>query len=261
MPLYVADYLADTGHLSTIEHGAYLLLIMHYWANDGLPADETQLRNIAKLSSHNWKKSRETLQKLFDADWRHKRVDAELTKLHEISEKRSKAAKDRHEKERANAPAKAEQVQTHSHSHSQISPSKDGEIARAPRAARKKGSRLSADWQPSVDEIGFARGKGLSEQRIQLQVEKFRNYWIGKAGEKGVKLDWTATWRNWIISEVERNGAGSNPASGPRNATGRSGADAVIAGFGKVADRRAGRSDDRRPEHEIPPGRFELDLS
>lgn len=126
MPLYVADYLADTGHLSTIEHGAYLLLIMHYWANDGLPTDEAKLKNIAKMSAHNWKKSSDTLRKLFDADWKHKRIEQELEKVREISEKRSKAAHDRHEKERASADANAVQKQTHSHSDSQISSDSGG---------------------------------------------------------------------------------------------------------------------------------------
>lgn len=146
MPLYAADYLADTGHLTVIEHGAYLLLIMHYWVNDGLPADEGQLRNIAKLSPHNWKKSRETLQKLFEPGWKHKRVEEELEKAREISGKRADAAKKRHEKGDASASANAVQMQTHSQSQSQDSSFiQGGELFDSPPVSRKPKIRLN-EW-------------------------------------------------------------------------------------------------------------------
>jgi len=43
MPLYVADYLADTAHLGALESGVYLHLIMHYWLKGGLPDDADYL--------------------------------------------------------------------------------------------------------------------------------------------------------------------------------------------------------------------------
>jgi uncharacterized protein YdaU (DUF1376 family) len=43
MPIYWGDYLRDTRHFNTEQHGAYLLLIAHYWQNGSLPTDEGQL--------------------------------------------------------------------------------------------------------------------------------------------------------------------------------------------------------------------------
>jgi len=49
LPLHVGDYLADTMHLSTLQHGIYIRLIMHYWKRRGLPADERSLAQIAGI--------------------------------------------------------------------------------------------------------------------------------------------------------------------------------------------------------------------
>lgn len=32
---------------------------------------------------------------------------------------------------------------------------------------------------------------------------KFRDYWQARAGKEGVKLDWQATWRNWVRRSIE----------------------------------------------------------
>lgn len=62
----------------------------------------------------------------------------------------------------------------------------------------RKGSRLPLDWQPSPELRQFARKQVLSESQITLEAEKFRDYWKSVAGAKGCKLDWDATWRNWV---------------------------------------------------------------
>lgn len=93
MPLYVADYLADTGHLSTVEHGAYLLLIMHYWQKGGLPDDDKRLASIARASLEQWQEIRPALLDLFQSGWKHSRIDDELEKSAKAYEKRAAAGK------------------------------------------------------------------------------------------------------------------------------------------------------------------------
>jgi uncharacterized protein YdaU (DUF1376 family) len=89
MPLYVGDYLGDTGHLTTAQHGAYLLLMMHYWRKGELPDDDRQLSKITKLPLKTWCDYRPTLQDFFHSGWKHKRIDAELERMMRVSEKRA----------------------------------------------------------------------------------------------------------------------------------------------------------------------------
>ena len=86
MPLDWTVYLGDTRHLTTLEHGAYLLLIAHYWQHQGLPQDERALAQIAGLDAEQWATSRDTLRRLFKlGDWKHKRIEAELTEAARLS--------------------------------------------------------------------------------------------------------------------------------------------------------------------------------
>lgn len=97
MPLDVGDYLRDTTHLTTVEHGAYLLLLMHAWVHGGsLTKDDRGLRSITKMSVRAWSASKDTLMAFFferDGAYRQKRLDAELAKTSHIVEQRSIAGK------------------------------------------------------------------------------------------------------------------------------------------------------------------------
>jgi uncharacterized protein YdaU (DUF1376 family) len=111
MPLYIADYLADTAHLRALQSGAYLHLIMHYWVTGALPDDDNQLAAIAKLTAEEWAANRPVLQAFFEHGWKHKRVEAELKRCASISAenraKASKAAKARWDGKRPDAPSTA----------------------------------------------------------------------------------------------------------------------------------------------------------
>lgn len=91
MPFYVGDYLADTGHLSTVQHGAYVLLILHYWIKGVLPDNDRQLAKITRLSLKAWQHQRPVLQAFFYDGWKHKRIEVELRRSVEIGIKRARA--------------------------------------------------------------------------------------------------------------------------------------------------------------------------
>jgi uncharacterized protein YdaU (DUF1376 family) len=94
--LYPADYLADTAHLTAMQHGIYLLLIMNYWQRGGpLPNDDARLAKIAKVSLRDWMRNRDEICDFFtvvESHWRHPRIDAELSHVAAKSLKSKSAA-------------------------------------------------------------------------------------------------------------------------------------------------------------------------
>lgn len=97
MPFYPADYFADAHHLTTVEHGAYFLLITTYWMRgEPLPDDDRKLSKFAKLSMSEWQDMREEISDFFDIEgglWRHKRIDRDLLRVAEKVEQARNAGK------------------------------------------------------------------------------------------------------------------------------------------------------------------------
>lgn len=93
MPLYIADYMADTAHLTTVEHGAYLLLIMTYWQRgEALPDDDKKLARIVGLQGRNWKRVRAEIEPFFDFrdnKWVHQRIERQLAAMRSQSRSNS----------------------------------------------------------------------------------------------------------------------------------------------------------------------------
>lgn len=76
-----------------------------------------------------------------------------------------------------------------------------------PRQDGKKhatASRLPADWFPSDEDISFCETERPDLKPSDVAC-RFRDYWIAQPGSKGRKLDWPATWRNWVRNEKRQS--------------------------------------------------------
>lgn len=67
-----------------------------------------------------------------------------------------------------------------------------------PAKKEKRGTRL--DVQTLPDEWGAFVKERAPDLDPDLVFEEFKNYWVSQPGQKGVKLDWFATFRNNVIS-------------------------------------------------------------
>ena len=210
MPIYWGDYLRDTAHLSASEHGAYLLMIGHYWTTaKPLPDHDEQLRRIARMEKAEWKRARLVLEGFFtisDGVWRHSRIDAELvlwgSKNEFYKDRASNAARKRWAclKDATSMPeAMLERCPPPSPS----SKEKETTTIVVAKKVDLRGSRIPEDF--TLDERMFQWGSenGVSPSLLSKETEKFRDYWASKAGADARKTDWFKTWCNWMRRAAE----------------------------------------------------------
>lgn len=217
MQLYVGDYLSDTLHLTTEQHGAYLLLLMTMWRADArLPNDPVKLARICRVTTKRWPSIWAEIEGFFEVDGEfitNNRLTKEHQKAVSISQKRrdagekgaeAKALKN-HDTLQANADANDLPLLKHSQ-RSEIRDQNrepNGSLKKDEKKRVDKGARLSAEWSLPDEWFDDAVELGASPERIKREVDRFRDYWIAKPGKDGVKQDWRATWRNWMRRVVE----------------------------------------------------------
>ena len=219
IPFYPSDWLAGVAGMTPAQVGVYVnILMLIYDAGGPIAYDERRLARrmccpigtfnaiIADLIAD---------QKLIMCDGflSNMRAEIELEKLNQKRLSASESAKTRWQ-EKPNKTT-GESMRTHSECNANQSQSQSykKEIDKS-ISKEKRGTRLSQDWEPSDLDLQHAFKKGLSDDTTREQAERFRDYWISKAGAGGVKLDWAATWRNWIASYCDRSakGGGQRPA-------------------------------------------------
>jgi len=202
-PHHIGDYLRDTAHLTPLEDGIYRRLLDVYYASEKPLPPETQwvCKLVRARTDEELTAVSEILRQFFIKTiegWRNKRADIEIRAHH----RRAKTAKDNGKRggrprnpvglrKKPSGLAESELV----HNPIESSQNQNQNQKRVERA-----SRLLPDWQASSVLREWAV-KERPDLDIEVTISKFRDHWTAKPGIAGRKLDWDATFRNWVRNE------------------------------------------------------------
>jgi uncharacterized protein YdaU (DUF1376 family) len=223
LPLWTDAYLADTLDLTDSEHGLYLLMLIIAWRRPdcALPDDMDALKRVLGgccrgLHGNHFNRTVPGLLKRFfelgeDGKWHQKRLEKERDFLRKRSRNASENVRKRWAKAKsANGLADTMVIPPHPHPHpvphcTGLASNEDSESFlphTAPNGAEKRGSRLPQDWQPDAADRAEAARLGMTRISTAREADRFRDYWVAIPGQRGVKLDWHATWRNWCRKAI-----------------------------------------------------------
>src|SRR6185437_12630558 len=248
----IAAYESDTAHLSTVEHGAYFLLIKYYMRTRMPPFDDDRaLANIVQMPLTEWAQIAGTIRKFFKKRGTRlhqlkcdRTLDSEDMRATTRSEQARKAAEKRHSKTKllvaasmpparpVSAPAlktdadamlndATRPVQTSSvkEPETKVSGSapKPDEVSHGKRKRRKPQFPIPTDWQLGERDRAFAAERGFDDAWCERNHEKFLAHHTARGT---LTTDPSANWRTWVLNGNDFAPRGQRAGSQRRNATG-----------------------------------------
>jgi uncharacterized protein YdaU (DUF1376 family) len=198
---HIGDFIKDTNFLTNEEVGIYLKLLWLYYDTEKPLPDSLDVLSMKVSCRDNKSDLLEILETFFtlvDGEWHHIRCDKEIAEYQAFCVKqKANGLKGGRPKVTQLEPtdnpmgfqAKPKITLTTNHK-----PLTSIGVAKATKGTRFDLIAIPEEW------VLFCR-KERSDLNPTVVFDGFRDYWVSVAGSKGVKLDWTATWRNWIRNQ------------------------------------------------------------
>jgi uncharacterized protein YdaU (DUF1376 family) len=279
LPLWVTKYEGKCAHLTLEEDGAHTRLLRLCWQTPGctIPSDPLWIARRMRVDMPTYDRVVAPILSEFfvveNGRWHSYRLLAEYQRVMRKTQARkhagAKGGKAKALKSGQSTPSNAKILPEQTLSKTlpstiSISTVEKEEAKASSKKLNAKGSRLDPDWTLPDDwltdasDIAFKAKQPLSKQEIRNEADKFRDYWHGRAGAAGRKLDWRATWRNWVRSCLDRRpGARSAAPNGhgsrANSKHGGGGLEDAYARRYMQPQNGNGVSDDAGRGHDVPP--------
>lgn len=223
---YPSDFLAGTSGLSPSERGVYMTLLCLIYENDGaIVRDDTRLARRCGAPKAAFARILRCLvaeEKITERDGFLMNNRAEkaivdrqnrLQNATHAAHSRWSAQSKKIQQNQSGKDAGAMRAQCVGDAIPEPEPEPELEDTKV-SSKNKRGSRLKDDWFLPADWGKWAVSEGWPVEVVRDQADRFKDYWCAAPGQKGVKLDWQATWRNWMRNS---NAKKTGYANGERN--------------------------------------------
>jgi uncharacterized protein YdaU (DUF1376 family) len=193
----IADWHLATSHLSLEEEAIYFRLINYYYDTEQAIPEETQ-SVIRRLRLGSYSEIVGIILKEFftleSNGWHHKRCDDEISQYHDKAEVNQVNGKKGGRPKKTQTVSKDNPDITLTKNHKPLTNNHSIDVAKAPKAKRLSLEELPKEWED------FCKKERPDLKPLNVW-NQFKDYWIAQGGQKGTKLDWFATWRNWVRSQ------------------------------------------------------------
>jgi uncharacterized protein YdaU (DUF1376 family) len=193
----IGDYASHTRHLSLLEDLAYRRLLDAYYLHEK-PLDIDSKAVARQIGMRDHGDVVDTILneffELIEGEFVNRRADKEIQAFKGKIEQASRAGK-------ASAERRSSARSTDVQPNIKQEPLTIKQETITKERTATRGSRLPTDWKPNADLAEWSKA-----ERPDLDLRKvfaeFKDYWSSIPGSKGVRLDWDATWRNWVRKQT-----------------------------------------------------------